>query len=413
MGAIHSKAIQAALFNDISIPARRLVGPDGKLVLKAANSLDVDYWPNLVGQKRGFLFERSEINLWTHSEYYDSGTVNGIVSSATGHTFTPEIGKLMQRMNELATTGEHETSRNVTMNANDTYTFSCWGRAGTRKHMRLGFYRSGSEQAWMTVDLSTGLFRFNPSLIGTFFTKVAGTIEPWGDGIYRIALVARIGTTGGSVTAKCMICDDTGASGYTGSGGNIDVFGLQCGANFMPGSYIPTGPTAVTRTGTILRFDPRELGWTKNAFTVVWSMVQYNAIEIHDPGHWLIDDGDPSKQNYFHGWANLGNRNIRMNVVEAGVGQYQVGAGGVAPFVSNTPKRIAAVFNKPAGYFQMASGGVAHTPEAISKLPATALTRFSFGVSSAAASNSWIRDLRLYNRALNDAELQAVTALAA
>ena len=117
-----------------------------------------------------------------------------------------------------------------------SYTYSIHAKAGSLSWIKL-YYSSGSA-AWANFNVSNG----------TLGQVNGGTanITPLADGWYRCSITFSAASAGSSQQCYVLMAQgDTGLSPYVGSGGTINVWGVQLEKSSVVGAYVPTSNVAV------------------------------------------------------------------------------------------------------------------------------------------------------------------------
>jgi len=143
-----------------------------------------------------------------------------------------------------------------------TNTASIFVKQGTNRYVALTQEWS-SNFTYAVYDLEGGVVTETGS--GGTGSYVSSTMEPSGNGFWRISLSGSIGTSGSD--AFVLLMSHTGTPNrrdpaFTASGTEtIYVYGAQLEDAPTPSSYIPTSGSTVTRGGQSLTVPPAEFGW--------------------------------------------------------------------------------------------------------------------------------------------------------
>jgi len=224
------------------------VNRNGLIETIAANQPRFDYDP-VTGECRGLLIEESRSNLFTYSD--DAATAWGIKSGLTVSANTdiaPDGNQTMDTLVEDAARNDKYLERQITVNANQNITWSCYVKPLRRTNIFLVIYDGASysnnvnfryEFSNQTVTLSAA------SGTGTFGSY---SVVYVGNGVYRMVLSGQP-TTSASTSVRIRIGFVNQSTTYTGTGVSAAaVWGAQLETGAFPTSYIPTVASTVTRS---------------------------------------------------------------------------------------------------------------------------------------------------------------------
>jgi hypothetical protein len=217
----------------------------------AANTPRFDYDP-VTGECKGLLIEESRSNLFTYSD--DAATAWGIKSGLTVSANTdiaPDGNQTMDTLVEDAARNDKYLERQITVNANQNITWSCYVKPLRRTNIFLVIYDGASysnnvnfryEFSNQTVTLSAA---FGTGTFGSYSVVYVG------NGVYRMVLSGQP-TTSASTSVRIRIGFVNQSSTYTGTGVSAAaVWGAQLEVGAFPTSYIPTSASTVTRSADL------------------------------------------------------------------------------------------------------------------------------------------------------------------
>ena len=224
------------------------VNRNGLIETIAANQPRFDYDP-VTGECRGLLIEESRSNLFTYSD--DAATAWGIKSGLTVSANTdiaPDGNQTMDTLVEDAARNDKYLERQITVNANQNITWSCYVKPLRRTNIFLIIYdgASYSNNVNFRYEFSNQTVAFSAAFgTGTFGSY---SVVYVGNGVYRMVLSGQP-TTSASTSVRIRIGFVNQSSTYTGTGVSAAaVWGAQLEAGAFPTSYIPTSASTVTRS---------------------------------------------------------------------------------------------------------------------------------------------------------------------
>ena len=173
----------------------------------------------------------------TNASWTQSGvTLTGSQADAFG-------GTTASLMNNGATAAFHYITQILTLSA-QTYTLSCYAKAGTANYVGLGVF--GSTTYGAIFNLSTGAFSANITTAPTSFSITAVTGAA---GWYRCSIT--IPAISGSNYSNIYISEDGSSVNYTSTNKNITIASPQLEVGTTANTYIPTTTTAIYGTPTL------------------------------------------------------------------------------------------------------------------------------------------------------------------
>jgi len=335
----------------------------------------------------GILVEEARTNLCLQSQTFDNASWTKNASSiAADATTSPDGTSNADKLVEAATTAVHGVQQSFTLSA-IAYTYSVYIKAAGRSWAQLVNGAIGNGYAYFNV--STGA----TGILGAGFTS--SSIQDVGNGWYRCSVVFT-GFAGGNIT-EIRAASANGTASYAGDG----TFGLylwqaQLELGQGASSPIPTTTAAVTRAAEIAYTSGLA---TLPEFTVVAEGIPNSPDTM--PGVQTLagyDDGTATNRVYaFRGITSQANLATSTGYAYSGANWPQ-GADRKIAFTSKTGAQTGA-FNGT-----LATPGTSAQPANLSSL--------SIGVRSDRSTLQWngtISRIRIYNRALTDAQLQAIT----
>lgn len=353
-------------------------------------------------EANGLLVEGASTNLLTYSEQFENADWTKINATITANAVTAPDGTLTaDKLVESATDASHRVDRsNVTVSENTVYTISVFLKAGERRYGRL---RCGTNIGFILdvrFDLVAGKY------INSSGVQI-GDLQPLGNGWYRVVatFTTQVGATTLSGTGVYLHDTATGGSsggdGYLGDGtSGLYVWGAQLEALPFASSHIPTTSAAVTRAATladILVNNYPDL----SAVTVIATADLLSITSAYagaDGRRTVISAGTSFQNCYFE--VNSSDFKVLFGTETTSIG----GASSVA----SGPVRIGAMYG--AGIASAWASGVKLASASRTK-PTSNPTYLRIGRladTTATGRFLWghIRNLRIYDRALSDAEMR-------
>jgi hypothetical protein len=210
-----------------------VVNQSGLIETVGSGEPRIDFKDNTEG---ALLLEPQRTNLITYSEDFSTWTT--FRSSVTANDIVSPDGsqnaeKIIQQSGQTSSGGVYQ---NLTLSNSTVYTYSVFLKSGGYD---FGVIRiDGGQYAWF--DLSSGA-------IGSITGSGSSSIEDFGNGWYRCSFT--ITTTSTTGQPHIYIANSDGSQALSGADGvkGIYAWGAQLEAGSYATSYIPTSGSAVTR----------------------------------------------------------------------------------------------------------------------------------------------------------------------
>lgn len=343
----------------------------------------------------GILVEEARTNLCLQSQTFDSGTWDKADTTITANQIASPDGTT----NADLVTASAGTSiiprvgQVITVASATVYTYSFYVKAGTYSFLQV--YINGKATDWVNFNLATGA-------VGTTGGSVTGSVTSVGGGYYRCAMTYTAdGTDRYPLTMLAASASATRAQTWSPAGTEtVYLWQAQLEAGTGASSPIPTTTAAVTRaadsanlTGIIL----------SSAFTLVSEA--------------RADAGSGVVNTFRSATVSDGTTNNRLGHFNSGTALRAVATVAAVGVVAESGTQTAGAPFKQATKFDGAStfstsGNGAAVVSGTSAINPASLTQLGIGGLPGIASsvNSTISRIRIYNRALSDAQLQALTA---
>jgi len=205
------------------------------------------------GTYLGYLAEGARTNLCIQSEQLNNTTSawNAPVrATISANAITAPDGAVTADKLVLDATAanNHYVTQSVTYGASTAYALSVFAKAGEKTWAFLNIY-DGSTNRNCYFDLTNGA-------VGTA-SNATGQIDDYGNGWYRCTINVTTGAGAGAGTFGLFIAEadnDNTIDGDSASG--LYYWGAQLEAASFPSSYIPTTTASVTRNADVLTYTP-------------------------------------------------------------------------------------------------------------------------------------------------------------
>ena len=348
-----------------------VINKDGLIETVGSGEPRIDFSNDAKG---ALLLEPTRSNLVTYSEAFDNAAwikVGGAITPNIG--VSPDGSLNADRFYISTAAANTRLYINYTYSAS-TYTASVYAKNnGNTNTFRFSYADSGGQSFSPNFTLTNQWQRFEYT-----FTSVGGS------GVFWFACV-------------------TSSTGV-GSELDIQIFGAQLEQGSYATSYIPTQGSAVTRVADVCNNGGNEQVINSTEGTLY---VEANLIDGYDNNNWLgiiYDSSNANNRIYIQRYLGNIQSGIRVNgVIQSEITQSSSSLG---------KNKIA--FTYKLNEFKMFVNGsqVGVTDTIGSVFSADTLDKLNVGVyhNDTLNFNNVINDFRLYNTALTDAELQALTS---
>ena len=190
----------------------------------------IDFKDNSEG---ALLLEPSRTNIITYSEDFSNAYLTKSSASVTSGFVSPDGTNNAFKLVEDTSTGIHQLTRSITNTVANQYSISVFVKENTRNWIRLS---SG--------DGGYVFFNISDNTIG-IQTNAVGVIEDIGNGWKRCKITFTAAGTNGSATLR--IAESDGVVSYVGQNKSVYVYAMQYEEGSYATSYIPTSGSVVTR----------------------------------------------------------------------------------------------------------------------------------------------------------------------
>ena len=364
-------------------------------------AIDVPRFERMADGGVGVLMEGASTNLLTYSEQFDNAAWNKTNAPTTtaNSTVAPDGNTTADTLEDADATKYCLYDQSATsFNSALPYTISIYilkdaiGRATRFPNLKLRFTGSTTESNNLDFDTSTGESRFTAAS-----TNASASVESVGDW-WRVSITA---TSTDAANTACLVqlYPAIGASSAwnpsTTAPGSIVVWGAQLEAQSFATSYIPTTTVAVTRAADILTLDVNNLAGYQDSMTII---VDYDSLGV---------DLSAGASYVLHaaGLTNIIMRSQSGASLKA-LGSFGAAGGGMLGNLATAGVVRRMAIKRNATDATYAEDGVAVASVVIGA-PTGTVTNLYVGSTTAGVASLFghIRNLRIYDRTLTDAEI--------
>lgn len=309
---------------------------------------------------------------------------------------------------ENTSTGHHATwpASAVTVTANTDVTFTSYVKKIDRRYIAVGVSHNRTIGAVAQFDLDTQSLVYSGG-IGDIYTYVSSDIKSLGNDWYRLEFVCQ--TTGTSIRPSIALSDDiftnpsilNSANFYTGDGtSGVYIFGAQLEQQSHATSYIKTSGTAITRT----KETASETG--------ISSLIGQTEGVLYAEISKLANIGGAYQLSLSNGSHN---ENIKILYLSTSTVRFEAKMASGSDFVFNISVNDLD-FNKfaiqyKANDYKVFYNGLKQTVSQVANTP-IGLNKLSFDRGDGVGDfYGKVKDLRVFNTALTDAELATLTTI--
>jgi len=224
-----------------------VINKDGLIEEVGSGQPRIDYKDNTKG---AMLLEPSRTNLFTYSEDFSQSDWTKQAVEISLNTIIGLDGTLSASVLARSTGILQSLRMNMSLGIGNIYTISCWAKADVDRYISLGLTYSAGNYAGTQFDLQDGTILRTASS-GTGYNAYSPSIKEFDNGWYRVSVTLQ---TGVADSYPCFVSSNqiwgSGAFNKTEVGGGINgiyIYGAQLEQGSYPTSYIPTSGSAVTR----------------------------------------------------------------------------------------------------------------------------------------------------------------------
>ena len=340
----------------------------------------------------GILVEEARTNLCLQSQTFGTTWVPTTVTVASDAIASPDGTTNADRVYASGGATQHYVAQSISFTSGTAYTLSTFAKAAELSAVQLTF----GSGAFSTLPFCN--FNLTTGVAGTP-SNCTATMQALPNGWYRCSITATATETTAANIVISLARDNTESRlpSFSSDGNGIYLYQAQLEAGTGASSPIPTTTAAVTRAADV----PYVAGLaTLPEFTVVAEGIP-NSPSVMPSVQTLVGYDDGTAANRV-----ISNRGVSGEAALFSSTGFSSSSGSVWP--QGAARKVA--FTSKTGAQTGAFNGTLFTP-GTSAQPAN-LSSLSIGVRSDRATLQWngtISRIRIYNRALSDAQLQAIT----
>ncbi len=353
------------------------------------------YGPRLVYDpvtlaSQGILVEEARTNSAVQSQDFSTTWTLSRATVAVNATTSPDGTSNADKLIEDSTaTNSHRLFGTITTTA-APWTFSVFAKADTRSWIYLRIDRNGGTTPFAWFDVANGV-------VGGVGTGLTASIQNVRNGWYRCIITVDAAMALPNSPLIGLATGD-GVSSYSGDGtSGAFIWQAQLEAGTGASSPIPTTTASVTRAADAATVTGLSVP-NPHSMAAEWTPGFDNASSFRRAGA-LSNSGGTSEDSIYQRHTNSFSRVYTSADMDLLLGTAN----------ATTTNKAAARFetNNSTGSLN----GAATVAPDTATVPTTGIDRLLVGVgtSSTGPMNGTISRIRIYNRALSDAELQAAT----
>ena len=375
------------------------VNKDGLIEMVTNNKPRIDFLNDSNG---ALLLEPQRSNLALYSNDLSNAAWSNSYSTITSNAaISPDGTTNANKVVETTDTGLHRAGQGaIAVTSGQVYTFSFYAKAAERNQLELQRINT-SGTVFNSISVTTADLILGTLSVGLNVTS--SSINSVGDGWYRISLSLTAIATGSGGLNIGMQKD--GNVSYLGDGtSGVYIYGFQAEQGSYATSYIPTQGATATRVAEVCTG-----AGNATVFNSLEGVLYINTAVLTQSGEnrWIsIHD-------------NTGNNDVELrytsntNQIRC---KYVIGSVAIADVfftVTDATQFSKIAFKWASSDFALWIDGVEVATSLTGATSNVAFDELSFDVSNLGSSNFYgnIKNVRVYNTALTDLQLQQLTTL--
>jgi len=379
-------------YNATTTQIHRAYAPTLKSVTTAGQPR-FEYDPATDGQSMGILIEGQSQNLFAYSDDFANQWTKtrtlASESAAVGPTGALDADLIYA---DGTAADSHFLYSSCTVTA-ASHTFSVYAKFAGVQYIQLQHRVTGAGSA--QFDLVNGTY---------VAYNATGAMEPVGNGWYRCSVTET--QSAGTAFARIWLMGGSGVGDYNWDGDSYSgvlLYGAQYEQNSFPSSLISSNGSATTRAAEQLSVATADIGYTGGPFTIVSETAGGQG---YYPRAFTLTNGNLSNRVVVYRDSSSASGSTNWLAYCESDGSFQ----GALTIPSSASAGKLAVSYNTNDVSVCASGGTVATDS--SAVISDALTTLRIGTNYIGAEqlNGHCKRIAIYNEALSDSNLQAVTS---
>jgi hypothetical protein len=373
------------------------VNKDGLIETVGSGEPRIDFKDNTKGS---LLLEPTRSNLVTYSEDIESWSISGLITKENNVATSPDGTLNAGTIITNDASGFHRITQSISVSSNSTYTSSLFIKKvqSQTNFMGIGFIFTGgtTDVGYVIFDAVNGIAVSADARI-----DVISEVKDFGN-YWKLQSTAT--DNGGNTSLQFNIYATLSTNGTTtglGISSKRTIWGIQLEQGSYATSYIPTSGSAVTRVADVCNNSGNDqvINSTEG---VLYAEIQ-NLTSLVSLNNWLtISDGTTSN---FVALVFETTENIIGRITVGGVTQ------AIFSITGNYSLNQKLAFKWKENDFAFWINGVEVGTDSVGSVPnANTLDKLQFNYPPG-GNNVYgkVKDIRVYNEALTDAQLKALT----
>lgn len=347
---------------------------------------------------KGVLIEGARTNLCLQSQTFDTSpwALTSCLAFGSGSTVdaatAPDGTTTADLITESTAAAYHYVGQIITLSAATVYTMSCYLKTAGRRYVYVHIY-DGTSSRGCAVDLQTGT-------LGTPYNSATAVVETLANGWYRLAITMT--TSGTNCSAVVGLSNSNTLGTYTGDGASgIYLWGAQLEAASFPSSYVPTVAASATRAADVLTVPVSVASPLTGFAEFAYANGVTSASAAASQYALVLGSSDNSNRLILYNPSSANGQIVQVSAAT----QAQLGVAGLV--LSGVTQKVASAV--ATNDFRFASNGTLATPDTSGTALSDIVTARFGSTAGTSALFGYLRRIAIWNRALTDAELTAVT----